>query len=111
MPEPYFRCELLGTRPLVLPPGDVFSMVLPGADGPSALGDDELERVLGLPAAATSGVDAGVHRQLLQMGVSLPAAAHVFAFSHALQRAFLTPHHMATLRPRYALEPTSPQGG
>ncbi|GIL55671.1 hypothetical protein Vafri_11215, partial [Volvox africanus] len=71
-------------------------------------------RVLGTPPSLVVGLPEALQLRLLLSGTTTDAVAHVCAFAQA-QLAYLTPHHMAVLKPRYALFPVtlsdSPPGG
>ncbi|GLC44517.1 hypothetical protein PLESTB_000064800 [Pleodorina starrii] len=110
--DPYLRCDVPGARPVVLPPGDLFGSPPPGLIEAEPLTAQQLELVLGLSGSVTASAPEALRRELLASGPSFPAASQVFAFSQALQRAYMTPHHMATLKPTYAADqPAFPLGG
>ena len=52
-----------------------------------------------------------LRRAALAGSCSVRATAGLLACTQALQRAFLTPHHMANLRPATRTDPTLPLGG
>ncbi|KAG2496527.1 hypothetical protein HYH03_005351 [Edaphochlamys debaryana] len=78
------------------------------SEPPMALSTAEVCVVLGL---APASVPPDSTSAVLQAALSLPGAQHVLALSQALQRAFITPHHMARLAPRKAPDPASTLGG
>ncbi|GIM04563.1 hypothetical protein Vretimale_9118, partial [Volvox reticuliferus] len=106
--KPYLQCDTPGLAPLALPPGDLITMRLDSPTGPSTLSPAELACVLDAPTDLVSGLPEALCHRLLSSGVTPGAAAHVFALAQALQLAYLTPHHMAVLKPRYALTPMNP---
>ncbi|GIL49963.1 hypothetical protein Vafri_6086 [Volvox africanus] len=106
--RPYWLCDVPGTIAAVLPPGDLSTISLDGPSGPSRLLPEELARVLDTPASLVTGLPEALQLRLLFSGTTTDAAAHVCAFAQALQLAYLTPHHMAVLKPRYALSPEPP---
>ena len=97
--------------------GDLLQLQLPMISdpwGPSTpLTVAELGAVIGLGGRgiATSSVPEPVARIALASSVDVRTIQHLFAFSHALQRAFVTPHHMATLHPKPTEEPPALQLG
>jgi len=98
----------------VLPPEPALVDVqLPhkGDPRPCPLLPTELERLLSLGNGTTAakGVDDPTRMATLGRGIGPPPVHQLLCMAEALQRAFVTPHHMATLRPKEV--PTLPQGG
>ncbi|GIL64966.1 hypothetical protein Vafri_18821 [Volvox africanus] len=106
--RPYWLYDVPGTIAAMLPPGDLSTISLDGPSGPSRLLPEELACVLDTPPCLVTGLPEALQLRLLFSGTTTDAAAHVCAFAQALQLAYLTPHHMAVLKPRYALSPETP---
>ncbi|PNH01983.1 Retrovirus-related Pol polyprotein from transposon, partial [Tetrabaena socialis] len=94
--------------------GPVTDVVLPlKSGGAPQLDVSELEAVLGLSRDSTQCKAAlETWRQSLAHGIAVEPAAVIFSYAQALQRAFVTPHHMATLHPAVVpRDPTLTLGG
>ncbi|KXZ57050.1 hypothetical protein GPECTOR_5000g1276 [Gonium pectorale] len=115
--QPYLAADVPGRPVVMLPPGDLRSLALPSLQSelPSRLSASEVAAVLDIDAASITapGPSAGGHDDAaigaLFDGVNTPAVERIFSAAQALQRAFVTPHHMARLSPKPA--PTHQLGG
>ncbi|PNH01078.1 Retrovirus-related Pol polyprotein from transposon [Tetrabaena socialis] len=112
-PPPYFTSAVPGQPIGAFPPGPLAHHVLPlRAGGAPALDSNEVEAVLGLCLNSSfSKATEDVRCAALSLGIAVEPAAVIFTYAHALQRAFITPHHMATLHPVAVPDPALTLGG
>ncbi|PNH02523.1 Retrovirus-related Pol polyprotein from transposon [Tetrabaena socialis] len=112
-PPPYFTSTIPGQPIGAFPPGPLAHYVLPlRAGGTPALDCNEVEAVLGLCLNSSfSKAPEDARRAALSLGIAVEPAAVIFTYAHALQRAFITPHHMATLHPVAVPDPGLTLGG
>ncbi|GIL53083.1 hypothetical protein Vafri_8768 [Volvox africanus] len=74
----------------------------PGMFAPHVTPDllpEELARVMGPLINLVAGLPEALQLQLLLSGTTTDTTVYVCAFTQALQFAYLTPHHMAVLKP------------
>ncbi|PNH02154.1 Pro-Pol polyprotein [Tetrabaena socialis] len=111
---PYYPLSIPGSIAKALPPGELRDIRLPDLTGcATALTANEVEGLLGLDLNSSAGRAHGspdLRLAALANSVSIHAAAQILAFTQALQRSYLTPHHMANLGAK-AVDPESPLGG
>ncbi|PNH08435.1 Pro-Pol polyprotein [Tetrabaena socialis] len=101
--------------PLAGPPlgAPYYPLSIPGSIAKALPPANEVEALLGLDLNSRAGHARGspdLRLAALANGVSLHAAAQILALTQALQRSYLTPHHMANLGAK-AVDPESPLGG